>query len=404
MTKMTTASARAARPGRHADGSGLYLLVKPSGTRSWLLRIQVDGRRRDIGLGAAVLAARDFQGVDDIPLLHRRDLSLADARRKAAILREAARAGRDPVIERDKDRRAVPTFAAAAIACHAQLATGWDPRHAAAFLSTLERHAYSALGHLPVDQIESSHIRDSLAAIWTSTPMQARKVRQRINTVLNFSKSKGWRATEAPGRSVTVGLARQAQGGNFASMPYAEVPDFIRRVAIGPDTVGRLALLFAIATAARSGEVRSARWSHIDEHNALWNRPAECMKAKTAHSVTLSLLANSVLGRAAELRARHDEGLIFPGRDGKPLSDMTLSKAMRQAGGQATVHGFRSSFRDWAAEQMSNIPDPVAEAALAHTVADKVVAAYKRTNFLEMRKELLNSWGRFLVQFAPKIV
>ncbi|MBA4758848.1 integrase arm-type DNA-binding domain-containing protein [Sphingosinicella sp.] len=378
MPKLTVVGVRNAKPGRHADGGGLYLLVKPSGARSWLLRYQVAGQRRDIGLGAVS------------------DLTLQEAREKAAQLRKVARNGGDPIAERDRERRPVPTFRIAAKACHEEMKRGWEPKHAASWLSSLEEHAYSALGNTRVDMIEASNVRDALAPIWIDKPVMARKVRQRIGAVLNFAKSKGWRASEAPTRSVTVGLSRQPKGGNFAAMPYAEVPAFVQAVREASETVGRMALLFTILTAARSGEVRSARWSHIDFEAALWRRPAALMKSREAHDVTLNPAAFAILERAAMLRTTKGDALIFPGKSGKPLSDMTLTKALRDAGQTCTVHGFRSSFRDWCAEQMPGTPEAVAEAALAHVVPDAVVRAYKRTKFLDMRRGLLNAWGAFV--------
>lgn len=375
MGKLTALSVRNAKVGRHVDGDGLCLIVKPSGARSWVLRVQVMGKRRDIGLGST--------------------LSLQDAREQAALLRKAAKAGLDPVLERDKDKRAPPIFRDAVTKCHAELSKGWTKRSGDAFIASLKEHANPKLGNLRVDHIEASHIRDMLAPIWLDIPIMARKVRQRVGAVLNFAKSKGWRHTEAPGRSVTIGLSRQPAGGNFAAMPYAELPDLIAKLRDAPETIGRLALLFTILTAARSGEVRSMRWSHLDLEGKLWNRPGELMKSRTAHSVTLNDSALAVLARAAELRTSKVDCLVFPGKGAKAISDMTLTKVLRDAGLAFTVHGFRSSFRDWAAEKMPSIPEAVAEAALAHVVPDKTVRAYKRTDFLEMRRKLLDAWGRY---------
>ncbi len=244
-----------------------------------------------------------------------------------------------------------------------------------------------------------------LAPIWTKKPEMARKVRQRAGIVLNYAKSKGWRETEAPGKSVTIGLARQGAGRNYASMHYADVPAFVARVSAMPETVGRLALLFAIHTASRSGEVRKTRWSHIDLERKLWNRPAALMKGKVPHTVTLTEPAITLLQHAAGLRkGEEDDDVVFPSGKNTALSDMTLSKIMRDMKVPFTVHGFRSSFRDFAAEQMSTIPDPVAEAALAHVVPDKVERAYKRTSFLELRRTLLDAWGKHLVPGTPSVV
>jgi integrase len=235
-----------------------------------------------------------------------------------------------------------------------------------------------------------------LAPIWLEIPEMARKVRQRASVVLNFAKAKGWRSTEAPGKSVTIGLARHTAGGNFAAMPYEQVPAFVADLEAKTETVGRMALLFTIHTAARSGEVRHARWSHVDLDKRLWHRPADLMKSKTAHTVTLTDAAIAILQRAALLREGEGDSLIFASTKQTPLSDMTLSKIMRDAKQPFTVHGFRSSFRDFAAEQMPTIPDAVAEAALAHVVPDKVERAYKRTAFLDMRRKLLDGWAAHL--------
>ena len=375
MGTLTALRVRNAKPGRHGDGGGLYLLVKDSGSKSWLLRVQHDGKRRDIGLGSVAA------------------LSLAEAREKAAELRKHALNGRDPIAERDRDRRPIPTFREAAKAAHGDLKSGWAPKHAAAFLSSLEEHAFTPLGNRRVDTIDAALIRDMLAPIWTEIPSMARKVRQRVGTVLNYAQSKGWRANEAPLKAVTLGLARQATSSNFAAMPYSEVPKLVAEVTSRPQTAGRDALLFLLFTAARSGEVRSARWSHIDLDAGTWNRPAELMKNRLAHTVTLSRPAVDLLRRRFDQASPKGKDLVFPSRKGEQLSDMTITKVLKDAKVPFTVHGFRSSFRDWAAEMMPTIPDPVAEAALAHVVPDKVIAAYKRTSFLALRRELLSAWG-----------
>jgi integrase len=398
MGQLSALKVRNFGPGRHGDGDGLYLLVKPSGARSWLLRVQQDGKRRDIGLGSVDLSNRspqDRRASDDIPLLSRRSLTLQEAREKAAELRRFARAGRDPLTERDKERRKVPTFEEATKECHAALKGGWSQRQADTFLSSLERHVFPKLGRMRVDRIEASDIRDMLEPIWGKYADMSRKVKGRVSQVLNYSHSKGWRTSEAPTRSITLGLGKQAASGNFAAMPYADVPKFVGDVSEKGATMGRLALLFVIFTAARSGEVRSARWSHIDRSAKLWRRPAELMKGRVTHAVTLSAAAMHVLEKAAALCAAKPNDLIFS-MGKKPLSDMTITKVMRDADIQFTVHGFRSSFRDWAADKMPQIPDPVAEAALAHSVPDKVERAYKRTDFLEMRVKLLEAWGAFV--------
>lgn len=379
MGKLTALTVKNAKAGRHGDGLGLYLLVKPSGARSWMLRVQQDGKRRDIGLGS--IAA----------------LSLSEARERSAALRKHALNGRDPIAERDRDKRPTPTFREALKATHEALKGGWSAKNAADFLTSLETYAAPTLGNLHVDTIQASHIRDMLAPIWTTIPETARKVKMRVTAVLNFAHSKGWRPMEAPTRSITVGLSKQAKGGNYAAMPYADVPACFAALKAKAPATGRSALLFQILTAARSGEVRSAQWCHIDLAAGDWNRPAELMKGREAHTVTLSAAAVALLDERKRAASPKPDDLVFPSRSGGMLSDMTLSKVLRDMNLPYTPHGFRSSFRDWAAEQMTDVPDAVAEAALAHVVPDKVVRAYKRTWFVAKRRELLAAWGKFLL-------
>lgn len=212
----------------------------------------------------------------------------------------------------------------------------------------------------------------------------------------DFSHSKNWRPTGAPGKAVKIGLSKQVAGDHHAAMPFADVPAFVAKVIADRETVGRMALLFTIYTAARSGEARNARWSHIDLATKRWDRPAALMKMREGHSVTLNAAAITVLERAKLLRRSLADEFVFSSAKGTPLSDMTLSKMLRDAKQPFTVHGFRSSFRDWAAEQMPDISDPVAEAALAHIVSDKVIGAYKRTTFIDLRRQLLDGWSAYL--------
>ncbi len=394
--------------GRYADGKGLHLLVKPTGARTWLLRVQVDGRRRDVGLGTADLQRESAKGPGSpipIALLQRKLLTLAEAREKARLLREAAKAGLDPVAERDKERNSVPTFRDAAKATHKALQSGWKGKGAQTFINSLENHAYGVLGSKRVDHVTSADITAALEPIWTSKPDMARKVRQRIGKVLNFAHGKGWRATEAPGRSVSVGLPRQPKGGNYKAMPYADVPVFMSVLGSSPPTLGRQGLMLHILTAARPGEVRQARWGQFDLGKADWDRPAEIMKGvhPIAHTVTLNTAAVDLLKLIKGNRSPKPGDLIFPGQRGGIMSDGTMRKVLRDADLPFDVHAFRSSFRDWAAENMPHIPDPVAEAAIAHVVPDKVVRAYKRTTFIAMRRELMEAWGQYVVSSGAAI-
>lgn len=408
MPALTAAAIRNAKPGRHADGQGLYLLVKPTLAKTWVLRVQVDGRRRDIGLGSVIAEdklKRPSAIGEDIPLEQRSRLTLAEARELAARLRNVAKAGRDPAAERRRDRSPPPSFKEAAIKAHAALAPSWSKKTADAFLASLQEHAYPSLGGTRVDEIEADDIATTLKAIWTTKPSIARKVRQRIGKVLDFAKAKRWRESEAPRHSVATLVGKAKEGGNFSAMPYADVPAYFSRLGTETETTGRLALMLIIATAARSGEVRTARWGHINWDKREWNRPPELMKGGKAHSVTLNEQAMDVLRRAAAHTNSEDPAaLIFASRKGTVISDMTISKVMRDAKLAHVPHGFRSSFRDWAAEKMSQIPDPVAEAALAHTVPDAVVKAYKRAKFTDLRRQLLDAWGSFIASNGGVVV
>lgn len=378
MAKLTTKSVERAKPGRHADGQGLYLLVSGTSAKSWVLRVQVRGRRRDIGLGSIA------------------ELELAEARDRARELRKIAKSGRDPIAARDNAKVTVPTFEAAAEACHKEgPPSRWQKRHADAFIASLKQHAFPRLGRLFVDSIDENNIVAVLAPLWHDKPAAARKVRQRIKTVLDFAKVNGWRLLPAPMISPRASLGKQPRSGNFAAMPYADVPEFIANLQSKPITAGRLATVFAILTAARSGEARKARWSHIDLEARTWTRPAELMKSGELHIVTLSQATVAVLEQAQQLRTLSND-LIFPGTRAQPLSDMTLLKIVKADAGPFTVHGFRAAFRTWAAEQMPTIPEAVAEAALAHSVPDAVVRAYQRAKFMELRRQLLDAWAAFL--------
>lgn len=380
MPSLTALRVKNAKPGRHSDGKGLYLLVKPSGARSWVLRVQTDGRRRDFGLGAADL------------------VSLEEARDKAREGRKMSKAGFDPSKEWKRVREVVPTFEDAARRYHENVKRGWkNGKHGDQWLSTLETYAFPHIGQLTVDEIDAAAIQKALLSIWLVVPETARRVRQRIGAVLDYSHGQNWRAAEAPMRAVAKGLPKQPKKGNhFAAMPYGELPAFTASLRGQEATLGRLALQFTVLTAARSGEVRGATWDEIDMETGLWSIPASRMKGAEAHTVPLSEAATAILEEVRGFMSGRKDRPVFPGFKGKPLSDATLSKALRVAGGDAaTVHGMRSAFRDWVAEQTS-FPGEWAEAALAHALPNKVEAAYRRTKFLEQRRKMMEAWADYI--------
>lgn len=364
-----------AEPGRYSDGEGLILKLAGKGKGSWIVRVQANGKRRDIGLGALS------------------ELPLADAREAARAIRREMKAGVDVLAERKREALVIPTFSDAAKLVHEEHKAAWkNGKHQAQWIKTLETYAFPTLGDKLVSEIEGPAIRDALSPIWLTKPETARRVRQRIGSVLDWACAKGFRETEAPMRSVLRGLPRQPKKqSHLAAMPYPDLPAFVTWLR-ARSSVGRLALEFVILNASRSGEVRGACRNEIDLKKKLWTIPAERMKAGTIHVVPLSEAALDALKRAKAFRSPVSN-LVFPGQNPRrQLSDMTLLKILRDKGDDYTVHGFRSSFRDWVAEK-TNYPGEVAEAALAHTIANKVEAAYRRTDYLEKRKSLMSHWG-----------
>ena len=377
MGKLTATAAKAAnKPGRYGDGDGLFLFVDKRGGKSWVVRVQKDGRRRDFGLG----------GFAKVPLKL--------ARERAEILRQQVEAGIDPVAERRK-AAGIPTFREAAKLVHAEHKKGWkNGKHQAQWLSSLEAYAFPAFGDVSVALVDAPAVRDALAAIWLAKPETARRLRQRISTVIDWAVAKGYREGSLPMPVIDKALPKQrAKPKHHPALPYQQLPEFMSELR-SRETMARLALEAAILTAARSGEVRMATWPEIDLKARTWKIPASRMKAGREHVVPLS---DSACRLFAHMKAhrRPKSDLVFPGQArGKPLSDMTLTKALRDMGRTETVHGFRSTFRDWVAEQ-TTYPREVAEAALAHVNSNEVEAAYLRTDYRDKRRELMQAWADY---------
>lgn len=364
--------------GKYADGNGLYLVVDPSGAKRWLLRTVVMGKRKDIGLGGLSL------------------VSLAEARELAITYRKLARSGGDPLAAKRKAAAVIPTFKLAAETVHAEHKASWsNGKHQQQWINTLEQYAFPVIGERRIDQIDTPDILKVLSPIWLVKPETARRVRQRIGTVMAWAKAAGHRSGDNPVDGVTKGLPKQSsKDEHHAAMPYAEVADFLVKLrASGSHDSAKLAFEFLILTAARTSEALNAKWSEIDLDAALWTIPAERMKAKRVHRVPLSPRAVEVV-KASKLLSG-DSAYLFPGRTLKaPLSNMTLLTILRRMKLAVTTHGFRSSFRDWAAETTS-YPRELAEMALAHTIENKVEAAYRRGDLLEKRAELMSDWARY---------
>jgi integrase len=376
---LTAVKIRNAKAGTHADGNSLYLVVDESGSKRWMLRTVIQGRRRELGLG----------GLNTV--------SLAEAREEATKLHKIARAGGDPIAERRKAREIVPSFEAVAREVHKQHAeTFRNPKHAAQWISTLQTYAFSLFGSASVDSIESRDVLAALTPIWNEKPETARRVKQRMRAVFDYAKAKGWRSQGNPVEGITKVLPRHSGSkDHFPALPYAQVPEFI--VALreaNVETAIKYALEFTILTAARTSEALLAKWNEIDAENKTWVVPAERMKMKREHRVPLSVRCLEILKAAKELP--REGPFIFSGRSqGKSLSQMAMLMALRRMGRtDITVHGFRSSFRDWT-EEKTNTQRSVVEAALAHRVESKVEAAYLRTDLFEKRRRLMELWGAF---------
>jgi len=379
-------------PGRYADGNGLYLVIDPSGAKRWIWRGKIQGKRCDAGLGSV------------------KSVALIDARDQAAQFRREARAGKDPLGDRRRARHReenpVPTFKAAARAVHKDHSkTFRNAKHRAQWLASLEQYAFPLLGERRVDSIEASDVLKVLAPIWTTTPETARRVKQRIKVVFDWTKASGFRSGDNPTDGLTKVLPKhRGEKKHHAALPYAAVPAFIlelRTTDASPSI--RLAFELLILTATRTSEVRDATWAEVDLEAKVWTIPGARMKAGREHRVPLSERACELFQQARVYAA--GSRYVFPGRtDERPLSNMVFLMLLRRMErDDITVHGFRSSFRDWAAEK-TNVPRAVCEAALAHAVQDKTEAAYFRSDLFEQRRSLMDTWAKFATAKPADVV
>lgn len=379
MAKLTAkAVAAEKRPGRHSVGDGLYLLVGPNGSKSWVVRVQKAGTRRDFGIGSAA------------------KVSLKVARERAAYVRSQVEVGIDPVLERRK-AAGVPTFRAAAALVHGEHKAGWkNGKHREQWLSSLEAYAFPEFGEVSVAAVDAAAVRDMLASIWLTKPETARRLRQRVRTVIDWAVAKGYRETSLPMPVIDKALPRQRhKPKHHAALPHADAPAFVADLR-SKETIGRLALEALILTAVRSGDVRGMKWAELDLEAKLWRVPVEDGRGKSGriHVVPLTDQVLDVLERA-KAHKRGNTDLVFPGiKRGKQLSDNTLRKVAIDMGYPVTAHGFRSTFADWVNEQ-TTFPREVREAALAHVNQNKAEVAYSRTDYLEKRRPMMEAWSEY---------
>ena len=394
---LTAAKVRTAAPGRYGDGAGLYLLVRSPEARFWLFRYTLGGKMREMGLGPASGAAA---------------VSLAEVRVKARRFHDAVREGRDPLGERSAAEAAAKaaahraevlgkTFREVADLYVAAHEAGWrNAKHRQQWANTLTSYAFPHMGNLPVAEVDTAHTMAALEPIWHGKPETASRLRGRIESVLDYAKARGWRTGENPARwrghldNLLPARGKVSRVEHHAALPWGEIGAFM--VALrGQEGLAARALELTISTAARTSEALNARWSEFDLDQGVWTVPPERMKAGREHRVPLTPAAVTLLRSLLPLREPLRGDWVFPGmRDARPLSNMAMLMLLRRMGrADLTAHGFRSTFRDWAAE--TGQPADIAEAALAHTLGNKVQAAYQRGDLLTRRRKLMDDWAEF---------
>lgn len=371
-----------AREGKYSDGNGLFLLVKKTGARSWVLRYQLNKRRRDIGLGSYP------------------DISLQEAREKVVDLKRQIKNGFDPLAHRQKQTNI--TFKEAGEKLIQSKKSEWkNAKHAQQWTSTLVTYVYPFIGDLNVKNIEVADIVNVLTKIWTEKPETASRLRGRIETVLDYAHALKYRSGDNPARwkgnldHLLPKHSKIKKQKHHEALPYNDISAFMALLQ-KREGVSARALEFLILTATRSGEVRGAVWGEIDLNARLWIIPPERMKAEKEHRIPLCDRAMEIL---QEMRKHNDGGYIFESqtKKGKMLSDMTLSAVLKRMDYKGiTVHGFRSTFRDWAGET-THFPREVIEHALAHRLKDKAEAAYARGTLLAKRRELMGAWRKYIL-------
>lgn len=366
--------------GRHSDGGGLYLSISTDGRRRWVFLYRQRGKLREMGLGSS------------------QDVSLADAREKAALARKQLAAGIDPIVERTRSKSAVPTFGEAAERFVADMAPQFrNAKHVQQWRMTLTEYA-APLRDKPVDAITTEDVLSVLRPIWQSKNETASRLRGRIERVLDSAKAQGHRTGENPARwrghlDHLLPRRQRLQRGHHKAMHFSEVPTFIAKLRLR-DAVAARALEFLILTAARTGEVIGARWQEVDLEEKIWTLPPGRMKAGREHRVPLPERALAILNQMAEFGSDPGDHIFPSTKRDRPLSTGAMERLLDRMKVETTVHGFRSSFRDWCGE-LSTFPREVAEAALAHVVGDATERAYRRGDALEKRRSLMQAWVRY---------
>jgi integrase len=387
--RLKQAALKTTQPGLYGDGGGLLLQItrSPRGhaNRSWLFRFRLNGKRREMGIGP----------------LH--TIGLKDARERAAELRRTVYRGVDPIEQRRRDRAAkaieiqkAMTFDQCAQTYARSHSAKWAPKHATQWTTSIARFVSPRLGKLPIGEIDTSLVIKTLESIWHEKPETASRVRQRIEAVLAWATVRGLRTGDNPARwtghlDQLLPSKRELQPvEHFAALPHAQIPGFLAKLRQRSGATERL-IEFIVLTAARKGEALGARWDEID--GTIWTIPPERMKSARQHRVPLSPRAMEILD---EMRAIRQDDHVFPGARGSVIGETTVRLALARMGFAATVHGFRSSFRDWCGER-TNFSREVAEMCLAHAVGNRVEQAYARADLLEQRRRVMNAWAEYCV-------
>ena len=371
--QLSAAGVKSAPVGRHIDGHGLMLVVQRSGSRSWIQRIHVQGKRVDIGLGGYPL------------------VKLAEARERAYANRKIARAGGDP---RTQASAGVPTFADASREFHGIHAPSWkNEKQRAQWIDEVSRIVWPSVGHLPIDAITTPQLTAVFEPIWMDKPVISNRVRQRTERIFDWAISQGFRADNPAAAGLKANLPKQPKGDHQKAVPHGEVSGAINAVRNSTSgDMAKSAFEFLVLTASRKSEAMEARWDEIDVEARTWVIPASRMKAGREHRIPLSRQAMAILARCETGSER--TGYVFASSHGKRLDPNTLNKMLAKVGVQASPHGFRASFKSWAMETGQN--HLATEFALAHTIADKTEAAYARSDLFEDRIPLMQQWADYV--------
>ncbi len=382
---LAPAFVRGAPPGHHIDGNGLYLYVQPTGARSWIQRLVIRGRRCELGLGSVAL------------------VSLAEARETAVANRKLAREGGDPLANKRR-LQSIPTFAEATAAVIEQKQGGWkNAEQIRAWRNSLQRYAFPRIGARPVSEVTSADVLAILSPIWHAKPVIAKAVRQRLHAVLEWAIAMNLRSDNPADRVRPVLGPQRNIVEHMRALPHRQVAAAVATVRASREKpADKLAFEFLVLTAARSGEVRFAAWDEMDTTDHVWTLSAARMKMKRDHRVSLCGRAIEILDEARALGDDADP-LVFTTGGGRPLAVMRFRRLLERCGIACVPHGFRSSFRDWAAEETDH-PREVIEAALAHVVQNKVEAAYARSDLFERRRRLMNDWAAYLAGARGQVV